>query len=181
VRIRYEGRRGVSPLQLISVVGDDSLWFIGQVREYAPDAEINVRTPAGVLAHNAIQYILHAGVEFVDADTGKNPLFTCSDCGAVTTSLRFTDTKTMEAVPYETEDCSPLCITCFCVANPHYLEHHRKNTFDQSLVREAERRINAAEAAANAAVPPIAPAQYYGNDAAVGLGSVTGDAREDHE
>ena len=156
MKIRYDGRRGITPLVLSGVQGDAGTWAIGQEMEFGADDEIQVRTPAGVFGVNAIEHLLSAGPEFVDAATGKNPLLTCSVCGAPATSTMFVDPKTMEQVRYETADGKPACIHCFLVDHPQYVEYHEKFAVDPAaaeMVRKAKVTIGERELALTAAAP----------------------------
>jgi len=102
---------------------------------------------------DAVDYILHAAQDFVDAATGKNPYFTCAVCGQPATDSAFTFIHTMEVVPYETQDGKPLCVSDFLAANPKYIEQHRRLNLLE--VRKAEQIINARPAAAAPSRPTV--------------------------
>lgn len=134
--------------------------------------------PSTVRTVSAVDALLSIGPEFVDATTGKNPDFTCTECGELTTELYFHDPALATPGIDIDHDRGPetrvwytttgevggdkLCPRDFLARHPRYIPWHETVGADRRMTSEArnraeDARIKAEQNARTAPRPQQAP------------------------
>lgn len=146
MQIRFQPRRGTAEMDISGIVGGHPLarWSAGDVREIGDDEQVMFTGHDGVTQPaRAIDVVLSAGPDFVDARTGKNPLHSCHDCGVEALDDAHLDRFKGEMVPYRV-DSDPnkprLCVACYLARHPHYIVSHRANGVPEELLQQAQER-----------------------------------------
>jgi hypothetical protein len=151
MRIKFVGGREVA---IIRDITDPRFnhWRMGEVKD-VPDHDIDVLDAYGLgNRRNAIDAVLNAGFDFVDEETGKNPLFTCTACGERAEGDFFIlDHRT---VSYRDHEGDALCVPCFLAQHPEHIAYHVDRGMPAGMLAQVEQR----RAAAPAAAVPVAPA-----------------------
>ncbi|MBD5603538.1 MAG: hypothetical protein IAI48_00355 [Candidatus Eremiobacteraeota bacterium] len=166
MKVRFQSRHGIQQVQILNMGGNPfGTWYDGEEKEIDPSLEVRVQTRPGApfTVAKAIDAIFHAGPDFVDASTGKNPDFTCAVCGREALSQFFYDASkpdgTDKRVFYENEKGEPLCERDFLLAQP---EHSFARRYHASVEhstgnRELVEHLNSKADAAPVAVAPKPP------------------------
>ena len=160
-RIQFRSRRGVREVEVRDVTGghEHAVWRNGEIREIADADVVALRQPNGRIANvRAVEAIFNFGPDFVDADTGLNPNYTCSRCGVETLDEHFTHPHTLEVIPIAAADGSNLCHVDYIADYPEHEWIFIRAGIDQERLNEA--RARRADLAKPKPEPtaPIAPA-----------------------
>lgn len=144
LRIKYQSRFGIATKELRDITGGHEFasWNNGDEREIAEDATLMAREPTGkIVRKNAVRTLLEFGPDFVDADTGKNPLYVCSRSGEDALEMHFTDRATMQVVWLTddgTETGKRLCLAEWLADHPEYIEQRNKYDWPLETVAKAQ-------------------------------------------
>lgn len=162
----------------IQYVGGSEYAFLGRIRDprfrawkkdeikEVPDYDIDATNEFNEpVQENAIRAVLNHGFRtVVNADTGKNPMYQCADCGEHAESDFFRKDGTGEHVHYVNDKGDPLCQTCFLARYPEHLNYHKLNGIARGLLGVIEQKAAKLKAPAVSdrtlgAVPTPATAQ----------------------
>jgi hypothetical protein len=156
MRIRYAPARGVQEVELRDIHGGSALakWIAGEERDVS--GTVSFVQLGGVIADlNAAQAVFRHGPDFVDAATGKNPLFTCMACGdpALEQYLVIWTPDGPEKVSFQTDAGEPLCMADFLAANPDYIVPFRFRGVGNDVLAKAQSIITQRSQAPAPAAP----------------------------
>lgn len=141
-------------------------WKMGEVKD-VPNEEIAVLDAYGAGdQRNAVEAVLNAGFNFVDAATGKNPLFTCAGCGGRADHDSFRPHELRDPVAYRDDEDRPLCVPCFLARRPEHEKWHADRGLARGTLQlAADRRSALAPAASPAPIPaPVVTAAHVAED-----------------
>lgn len=144
MRIKYQSRLGVATKELRDITGghEYASWNNGDEREIGEDETLRAREPAGnIVRKNAIRTLFEFGPDFIDAATGKNPLYICSRCGEDALEMHFTDRATMDPIWITddgTENGKKLCLADWLSDHPEYIDQSNKYGWPAETVQEAK-------------------------------------------
>jgi hypothetical protein len=131
-------------------------WAMNEVKE-VPDYDIDVLDAYGLgNRRNAIAAVFNAGKFFVDAASGKNPLWSCAVKGCDRLADHDFFRPDGELIEYVDDAGDKLCVAHFLVAHPEHLKYH----VDRGLPYDTRRHIdelNTAAAPTLATSPPPKP------------------------
>jgi len=140
MKIQYLGG---GPVISRDIVGEEyALWQPGEIKSITPGQKLRVRlrefgSEGEPIVHfeeqDAANVIFASGPSWVDAESGKNPLFVCVTCGDTTTAETFHPNA---SVAYRDTHGDRLCVRCFLRANPQYTEYHQRRGFDVAELDE---------------------------------------------
>lgn len=123
MKITYVG--GMSQIILGDIKDSRYNSFLQNESKDVPDYDIDVVDAYGLgQKMNGIKAVFNHGPHFVDAQTGKNPLWTCSKCGEEARGEFFVPAGSDHAVDYADPDGKKLCVACYLIANPHHIAYH---------------------------------------------------------
>jgi hypothetical protein len=164
MRIRFQPRRGTPVMELRDIIGGNKLarWQAGDERDIPAGAMVlwqpGSEAPSQV---DAVTAIFRHGPDFVDAATGKNPLFVCAICGEDALEEHAFDYAGDKPIPFVDDAGKRLDAGCFLGTHPdlipyfkHHLEYGRKR---KDVITKAE-KIAAGYASAGAPVKADRPA-----------------------
>ncbi len=144
MRIRFQPQRGTPEVELRDIKGGHPLakWSNGEEVEIAPGTLVPFQPDGNpVRSVDAAEAIFRHGPAFVDATTGKNPLYVCADCGADALEEGFTDTHRMQFQYFTKDNGRRLCSGCWLAAHPAYVVEFRKHGFPSQVIARGERAI----------------------------------------
>ena len=160
MKIRYQPRFGGQTVEIRDITGGDELamWTAGQERE-VEGRSVLFRSPGGqITSLPAATALLSCGPDFVDARTGKNPNFICSQCGDPALSEHFTDRFTLDVVHFTDDDRagSPRqCLACWLSRHTERIpEFRRMQCSEDTLARAQALAANRSSAASAPAKAP---------------------------
>jgi hypothetical protein len=164
MRIRYQPKRGAVEVELRDIVGGSPLakWYTGDERDIPPGTKVvwsDGASPAFQL--DAAVAIFRHGPDFVDASTGKNPLYSCANCGAEALAEHAFDYERDQTIPFVNADGKRLCPSCWLGAHPDRIPYFRDTLRygkDAPDVIKRAQAIAAKAAPVQAAPPPDKPA-----------------------
>jgi hypothetical protein len=141
MRIRFEPRSDMREIELRDIAGGSPLsrWYRGDEREIAPGSTVvwmDGASPATAL--DAATAVFRHGPDFVDATTGKNPLFICADCSADALEEHAFDYMHDEAIPFVDEQGRRLCVTCWLGRHPEQIVSFRQRGYSDDVVVGAQ-------------------------------------------
>ena len=142
MRIRFQPRRGTPVIELRDILGGVGLarWQAGDEREIAPGSTVlfqaGMEAPAQL---DAATSIFRHGPDFVDAATGKNPLFACADCAADALAEHAYDYARDKTIPLVNAAGARLCVTCFLGRNPSYIVEFLRQGVSKSVIAAAQK------------------------------------------
>lgn len=131
-------------------------WYPGEEREVPADTRIDVDvsySAPDVIEPNASQMVSRsildvlysAGPAFVDAASGQNPLFTCSECGEHVDGDVYLDRATLEQHYLRVDKHDPasprLCLRDYLVAHPDAIQHHKSAGASRALLADVKSRL----------------------------------------
>jgi hypothetical protein len=128
MRIRYQPRRGTVEIELRDILGGNPLakWYVGDEREIPAGTTVvwgDGSAPASQM--DAPTAIFRHGPDFVDAATGKNPLYSCADCGAEALEEHAFDYFNDTTIPFVNDAGKRLCSACWLGAHPERIPSFR--------------------------------------------------------
>jgi hypothetical protein len=162
MKIRYQPRRGNPRVELRDIKGGHELasWTIGQERDIAPGSTVSFQNNGSkpVEQLDAAEAVFRHGPDFVDAATGKNPLYTCA-CGADALDDGIVDTRRAELPFIAFRDASGRrqCVPDFMADHPEVIPYLRQRDFPESQIDQAQAII--AKRAQPRQAPSPAPAK----------------------
>ena len=143
MRIRFQPRFGTQDIEIRDVPAEFVRWHAGDENDVTDEVA---------------QTIFSCGGDFVDASSGKNPLFSCAVCGETCDQTQVLDPSSL--VAYDLVDASGhvLCPTDYLVAHPELEGVFRHVGFDKAIFPAAQARRDAATARKTTPAPaPSAP------------------------
>jgi hypothetical protein len=157
MKIRYQPRRGTVEIELRDIIGGNPLakWHVGDEREIPAGAKV-IWGDGNAPAHpiDAAEAIFRHGPDFVDAATGKNPLYTCADCGAEALEEHAFDYDHDRTIPFVNDAGKRLCAACWLGAHPELIPNFE---FHRSWGKERPDDIKRAKAIATKRAASPAP------------------------
>ncbi len=131
-------------------------WYPGEEREVPADAMIDVDvsysapdviepSESQMVSRSILDVLYSAGPAFVDAATGQNPLFVCSECGEHVDGDVYLDRATLEQHYLRVDKHDPasprLCLRDYLVAHPDAIQHHRSAGASRALLADVKSRL----------------------------------------
>ncbi|HEX3456652.1 MAG TPA: hypothetical protein VHR97_01740 [Candidatus Baltobacteraceae bacterium] len=155
MKIRFQPRRGTPTVTLRDLKGNTRFgrWDAGEEKEIPADAKVvwqDGNSPPKPI--DVITAIFRHGPDFVDAATGKNPLYSCADCGAEALEEQGFNYQKDEAIPLVNDKAQRLCVACFLGHHPEYIVEFRRVGTPADVIARAQKL------AADHAAPAEAPA-----------------------
>jgi hypothetical protein len=158
MRIRFAPRRGSVELELRDILGGSPFakWYRGDERDIPAGAKVPFAGTNGPpVPMDLATAIFHHGPDFVDAATGKNPLYVCATCGADALAEHAFDYDKYERIPFVDDAGNRVCIPCFLSTHPERLPYFK---YTLKYARDAKDVIAKAEAIiAKKAAPAAGP------------------------
>lgn len=155
MKIRFQPRTGMREIELRDIKGGSPLsrWYRGDEREISEGSKVvwsDGASPASEL--DAATAIFRHGPDFIDVATGKNPLYTCADCGAEALEEHAFDYLHDETLPFVDEHGKRLCVACWLGRNPSWIVNFRQRGYSDDVIVHAQ-----AVAAKRSTMAPSAP------------------------
>lgn len=141
MKIRFAPRRGTPTMVLRDLKGNTTFgrWNAGDEHEVPADAQVPWQdgdAPAKPI--DAITAIFRHGPDFVDAATGKNPLYSCADCGAEALEEQGYNYQKDAVIPLVNDKGRRLCMACFLGHNPGYIVEFRRQGVGADVIARAQ-------------------------------------------
>lgn len=147
MRIRFAPRRGTVETELRDILGGSPFakWYVGDEREIPAGVKVAFAgTDGPPYPLDLATAIFRHGPDFIDAATGKNPLYTCALCGEPALEEHAFDYDHDETIPFVDDAGKRLDVGCFLGLHPERLPY-----FKYTLKFARERKDVIAKAEAN--------------------------------
>jgi len=139
MRIRFQPRFGTQDIEIRDVPAELVRWHAGDEHDVPDDVA---------------KTIFSCGGDFVDASSGKNPLFSCAACGETCDQAQVVDPSSLTSYDLVDANGRALCPTDYLVVHPELEGVFRHVGFDKAIFPVAQQRRDAAARKAPTAAPP---------------------------
>lgn len=161
MKIRYQPRFGTAEVELRDIKGGPfAAWRSGDEREIPAGATCAFQSGAQAATQVPVADAVFAhGPDFVDAATGKNPLYACA-CGEDALEESFTNFATLEQNALRDAQGKRQCLPCYLADHPQWIPALKARGTPKAVLEQAHARIEKRRAPAPAYAPkaPAPPA-----------------------
>lgn len=135
MNIRFQPRQGAQEVEARDIAYPGyARWVAGDEREI-PDAQVSFREIGGVQVMIPLsEAIFRHGADFVDAASGKNPLFSCAECGEDALAESVAHPFHDDVIRF-VRDGKRVCIPCYLAEDPQKIVGLRGRVPEADIAR----------------------------------------------